>query len=302
VDWTGDGLLDVLIGGRDGQVRLYQGLPTDDIPLLTRVSNIQAGGTTIDVGNNSAPCVVDWNEDGLPDLLVGAEGSSTGTIATLRLYLNSGTPTSPVLTTYSYVEYNGTDITEYRCTPHVADINDDGKKDLVTGNWDGYTNYYENTGTNSAPVFMTQEKLTYVSGTPIDVYYSCRPFMIDWDEDGIIDLLAGNYYGNAGLYLGQLVGVGGSSGEASGYSTSLAVAGSPTQGGFQLLFGLASTQTVTVEVFDLSGRLVHSQVPGLLTAGQHALFCDLGGNPPGVYIARLITNEGCPTASIVLTD
>jgi hypothetical protein len=299
VDWTGDGHLDVLIGGRDGQVRLYEGIPTLAAPVLTYAGNLQASGVTIDVGNNSAPCVVDWNDDGLPDLLVGAEGSSSGTVPTLRLYLNGGTPTSPLLTTYSYVEYGGNDITEYRCTPHVADLNDDDRKDLVTGNWDGFTDYYENTGTSSAPVFDTQERLTYVNGTPIDVFYSCRPFMIDWNEDGVLDLLTGNYYGYATLFIGQLTGTGeGFSEEVP--SATFSVAGSPASGGFHMIAGLSGAGEVRVDIFDLSGRLVSSLEPGVLPAGRHSLFCDLGGSPPGVYVARLEFAGQTHTASVVI--
>ncbi len=301
MDWNDDGYLDVLIGGRDGQVKYYEGIPTDAIPVLTYVGQMQASGSTIDVGNNSAPLVVDWNEDGLLDLMIGAEGNSTGTISTLRLYLNSGSAGNPLLTSYNFVKYKDTDIVEYRCTPHTADINDDGKKDLVTGNWDGFINYYENVGTSSAPVFETQEKLTYTNGTPIDVSYSCRPFMVDWDEDGVIDIVAGNYYGNVHLYLGQFVGVEGGTGTTLA-STSISVAGSPTTGPFQLMLGFASQQAVTVEFFDLTGRIIQNIQLGNLTAGEYTVNCDLNGHSPGVYFARLVSGNECPTVSIVLID
>jgi len=301
VDWNDDGYLDLLVGGRDGYVRYYEGVPTDDIPILTYIGYIQANSTTIDVGSNSAPLVVDWNEDGLKDLLIGAEGNNTGTVPSLRMYINSGSTGNPVLTSYSFVDYNDTDIVEYRTSPHIADLNSDGKKDLVVGNWNGNILYYENVGTNSAPEFLTQEQLTHVGGTPINVSYSARPFMIDWDEDGVIDIVAGNYYGTALLYFGQTVGVEEGSGTVI-TSTFLRVAGTPTTGQFSLSLGLETGQNVVVEFYNSAGRLVHVINPGSLSAGVHQLNCDLGSQPPGIYFARCLAGGSRHVAGIVIVE
>ncbi len=69
VDWDGDGRLDVLLNGsnadwlrnegeRDGRVLLRNLGPLDPQPLS---------------GHTTSPTTVDWNRDGIPDLIVGSE-------------------------------------------------------------------------------------------------------------------------------------------------------------------------------------------------------------------------------------
>ena len=91
MDFNDDGILDIIVGDRNGYVNYFRGTGTET---LTTEPDIKANGTTIDAGSNSAPVIVDWNEDGLLDLILGTE---TGTI---RLYLNSGTASAHVFTTY----------------------------------------------------------------------------------------------------------------------------------------------------------------------------------------------------------
>jgi hypothetical protein len=69
---------------------------------------VQAGGVDIAVVGYSVPSFVDWNEDGLGDLLVG-EGGAT---AKARVYLNVGSASSPEFSGFSYVQSLGSDLTE----------------------------------------------------------------------------------------------------------------------------------------------------------------------------------------------
>jgi len=195
VDFNNDGLLDLIVGERNGFVNYFR-RKLDGT--LTAEPDIEANGGTIDVGNNSAPFVVDWDEDGLLDLVVGDE---TGN---LRLYLNSGTPAVHAFTTYSLVEVNGSPVDYSRTVPHVIDLNLDGKKDVVFGEDNGAVYYLENTGTHAAPLFGTISKLKS-DGTPIQWpsgQTDTTVFFTDWDGDGRPDLLLGNYVKNVYLYPG----------------------------------------------------------------------------------------------------
>ncbi len=68
---------------------------------------VQAGGVDIDVPGYSIPSFAHWNEDGLPDLIVG-EGTTTGRV---RVYLNVGTLPDPQFNAWFYAQSNGSDLT-----------------------------------------------------------------------------------------------------------------------------------------------------------------------------------------------
>ncbi len=69
---------------------------------------IQAKGSDIQVPGYSVPCLADWNNDGLADLIIGEGGSTAGKV---RIYLNVGTSTDPEFADYFYAQSNGADLT-----------------------------------------------------------------------------------------------------------------------------------------------------------------------------------------------
>ena len=70
---------------------------------------VQAGGSDLTVSGYSVPSYWDWDNDGLPDLIVG-EGSGSYT-AKVRVYLNTGSVSSPSFSTYFYAQSGGSDLT-----------------------------------------------------------------------------------------------------------------------------------------------------------------------------------------------
>ncbi len=70
---------------------------------------VQADGSDLTVSGYSVPSYVDWDNDGILDLVVG-EGSGTYT-GKVRVYLNTGSVSSPSFSTYSYAQSGGSDLT-----------------------------------------------------------------------------------------------------------------------------------------------------------------------------------------------
>jgi hypothetical protein len=199
VDWNGDSKKDLLTGEYNGNVRIYLNTGTDDNPAFSGYTLLQVAGSNFDAGSYSAICITDWNNDGLIDVLCG--DSSGG----VWLLPNSGTPTSPLFNVKVRVQDGAGNLDPGGTTcPAVGDWNRDGKKDLIVGETYGNIFYYENQGTDDAPVFNGWEKLkvghTYPGAYTIDVGYYSRPDLADWDEDGVLDLLVGTSNGNVELF------------------------------------------------------------------------------------------------------
>ena len=65
-------------------------------------------------------------------------------------------------------------------------------------------------------------------------------------------------------------------------------------------FSLPSQETVSIEVFDLSGRLVEKLTFREFMAGRHSVGMNLQGMCPGVYLVRLATTTGSMTRRCLL--
>ncbi len=93
------------------------------------------------------------------------------------------------------------------------DVNNDNVKDLIVGtnSQSGTENFtsvwlYTNSGTNNSPVFNFQKK-NFLQETMIDLGSGCNPVFFDYNADGLLDIIAGNYgYFNpvSGRYEGKL--------------------------------------------------------------------------------------------------
>jgi hypothetical protein len=70
------------------------------------MSYVQCNGSNIDVGYYGAPAIADWDGDGVKDMILGQ--FSYGNI---RFYKNVGTNASPLFTSYSMLQADGSNIT-----------------------------------------------------------------------------------------------------------------------------------------------------------------------------------------------
>ncbi len=296
MDWNGDGRNDIIVGDRNGYLTFFErtGSGIDD---LTSAGHITASGTAIDVGANSAPVVVDWNNDGLLDLLIANEASSQG----IRLYMNSGTVTNPVLTTWSYIQSSGSNINRSRCCPQVYDMNGDGKKDLIMGENDGQIYYYQNTGTDASPAFSGYQAVQS-NGSPIDVSFGTRLWVNDWNENGVPDLLVSTFEGYVYVFIADLTGTADQTSAQVQSGFAVMPVTNPVHGNFNISVQMPMGGTVEFQVYDSAGRQVASLDAASLSEGANLITIEAGSMATGVYTVVATTGSSVVTCRMVLTD
>src|SRR5512138_997860 len=81
--------------------------------------------------------------------------------------------------------------------PQVVDWNSDGRRDLVSGDRDGYFNTFIQ-GTSQLTAY---KKMRLQNGETLDVGTNSMPQVADWNSDGRKDLLVGNEEGYIRCYL-----------------------------------------------------------------------------------------------------
>lgn len=186
MDWNNDGKKDLIVGERNGTIRIYLNTNTDENPLFSGYTFLKIGAANYDCGLNSHPFVTDWNNDGLFDLVVGEDYGK------VHLLLNIGTPGNPTFETPTWLQDGASNLTTgNEASPAVVDWDRDGKKDLLCGNYNGNVYFWKNVGTDENPQFNGKVYLK-ADGVNLDVVYYARIDVADWNNDGVMDLLSGN--------------------------------------------------------------------------------------------------------------
>lgn len=308
VYWDADDRKDLLAGIADGTLKIYLNIGTDDAPHFDGGTFLQVGApgskTDIDVGSRATPTAVDWNNDGRKDLVVG------GLDGKIRIFVNEGTDTGPDFLTEEFAPENGVDLVvpSARSSPHVLDLDDDGKKDLLVGNTEGQLLFYSNAATDNAPSFSGYV-LVGADGVPIDLPGTprSRPFVCDWTGDGFLDVLVGAGDGLVRLYEGlDATAVAGGAGPPFLRAARLmAPYPNPFNPQVTVPFILPSAAHVLLSVYDVEGRCVRRLVDGDLAGGPYRVMwlgVDENGIvlPSGVYVVRMEAGGASQTAKLLL--
>ena len=185
VDVDGDGDMDAFIGRADGTISYYKNTGIAATPVFVLQTGAANPFNGVDVGSYSSPAFVDIDGDGDKDAFIG-KGDGT-----IDFYKNTGTSAAPVFTLQSGVAnpLNGIDVGDYSA-PAFVDIDGDGDMDLFVGEILGRIFYYKNTGTATAPVFVSETGTANPFNGVTVAGYSA-PSFVDIDGDGDFDAFIG---------------------------------------------------------------------------------------------------------------
>ena len=154
-DWDGDGDLDLVLGTfRDCGLYFAEntGVDQQGLPQLSPPIRLQANGKEIDYLFMSKPSVADWDGDGDLDLMAG-----------------------------QYYERPGPGRT------HCGDLpenNNSGSNERLFGAF-----YFENVGSRQHPVLAAPRQLRDAHGNAIIAGFFTQPTIVDWNRDGVMDVL-----------------------------------------------------------------------------------------------------------------
>ena len=224
-DWDADGLPDLLAGTNNNAILWWKniGKPTD--PRLSFRGHVQSDGARLQVPESpvpedtrdvfkhdyyNQPWVGDWDGDGLPDIVTG--GYTTGRIFFFR---STGRDSKgvPVLRYVGPLQADGQPIdTIWAAAPTAGDFDKDGKLELITGGWKwtgihdesiqvDFLQYYRNVGDRrKAPDYRLQP---FPKQGEFPAGYIARASVVDWNNDGLQDLLVNDNGGAVYLALNE---------------------------------------------------------------------------------------------------
>jgi hypothetical protein len=195
-DIDGDGDMDLFYGNRDGNFYYLENTGTSIAPAFGAPQTNPFGIVSYYNANRSTPTFADIDNDGDFDLLSGDNSGE------FFYFKNTGTSSAPAFAAYQTNPFGLNPYYLGRTAPTFIDIDADGDFDLLSGESGGDFFYFENTGTSSAPAFAaTQTNPFNLSKVGVYVYTGrSRPTFADIDNDGDMDLMAGDSYGDFNFY------------------------------------------------------------------------------------------------------
>ena len=225
VDYDGNGVQDLAVGidfwgdyGWDdawdaegkwkngplrGYVYLLRNSGTDAAPVYAPPEKIlTTEGRPVDVFGMPSPSFGDFDADGDLDLLCGEF------LDGFTYFENTGSKTAPRYAPGRRLTVGGRPLTMDLCmiAPVAVDFDTDGDLDLVVGDEDGRVAFIENTGAlaGGLPQFLPPRYFRQ-HAEHLKFGALAAPVSIDWDGDGLEDLIAGNTAG----YLAFIKNLGG---------------------------------------------------------------------------------------------
>lgn len=270
-DLDNDGDLDLLVGEKTGSMEYFKNIGTTTAPSYSAAVMNPFGLSS--TASWSFPTFVDLDNDGDKDIMVG-DGAGN-----LNYFQNTGSATVPSFTTAPVQNPFGLTATSYVAGPSFADLDGDGDKDLIVGEYGGNMQYFQNTGTAAAPAFAAAAANPY--GLVATTGYA-QPAFCDLDSDGDQDLMVGDATGSLSYFQNTLI----TSVKSVEFSNPflLKVYPNPTTEYIQISCAwFANIQKI--EIIDVTGKVCSTHT----NASEFISVKDLAS---GIYTVKIVNKEG----------
>jgi hypothetical protein len=226
VEWHADGRPSLIVAEEDGTVSLFENTaPRGQEPRLAAGRRLEQVDPYLKSGALSRPVPVDWNGDGKLDIVAG---NSAGYI---QFFENTGTPGAAMFHDRGYLKAGGRTIRHAAgpngsvqgpaeekwgyTNPWVADWDLDGLPDLIVNDIRGAVLWYRNTGSRLRPELATAAAVDVEwpgrppkppwnwwepAGKQLVTQWRTTPRVVDWNRDGLPDLVMLDHHGYLSLY------------------------------------------------------------------------------------------------------
>jgi len=272
-DLDGDDDSDLVLGDQEGVLRYFENTAGVGQPCIFVMSDgniVDNTGNDLDVGQNATPQLVDLNEDGKNDLIIGELNGS------VNYYENIGTPQDYIFQLIEDSIGNAVATSNLgiqgKSVPFMFK-DGSGLWQLLIGTETGQINHYDEIEGN----LLGEFHLVTNSYEGIFEGERCSIHLNDINSDGQLDLFVGNVGGGVGVYTHLPVGV-----NDQYYSQDIKLYPNPTRDQMWIEFPDKIELPVNIEIIDNTGRVVQST-----QARSVRVELDLNSVANGLYLVRL---------------
>ncbi|MBH83219.1 MAG: hypothetical protein CMP70_00910 [Flavobacteriales bacterium] len=183
-------------------IMMFVNAGEDNSPLFQYTQNDFLQNNTLDFGSGAYPAIIDYNNDGLKDLIIGnyAYFNNSNPSSQIALLINIGSETEPNFEVVDR-DFGGLGTIPLDTIlnqsvkgifPTVADLDNDGDIDLIIGDSNGKLHFFKNIAESDHEIEFELQNVNFFN---IDIGQHATPFLFDMNGDNLFDLIIGQLDG-----------------------------------------------------------------------------------------------------------